>query len=86
MPGVHRSYFRKRRTTTLVAPWRHKMPDRDDDNEPQGEETPEGAAEYIASMTDQLAKLARRNGLETLSYILEMARLAADRDNEGEDG
>jgi hypothetical protein len=52
----------------------------------RGEETPEGAAEYIASMTDQLAKLARRNGLETLSYILEMARLAADRDNEGEDG
>jgi len=62
------------------------MPDRDDDNEPQGEKTPEGAAEYIASMTDQLAKLARRNGLETLSYILETARLAADRDNEGEDG
>jgi hypothetical protein len=57
-----------------------------DSREPQGEETPEGAAEYIASMTDQLAKLARRNGLETLSYILEMARLAADRDNEGEDG
>jgi hypothetical protein len=62
------------------------MPDRDDDNEPQGEETPERAAEYIASMMDQLAKLAKRNGLETLSYLLEMARLAADQDNDGKDG
>ena len=47
---------------------------------PTSEETPDKAAQYIASMTHELAELARRNGLETLSQILEMARLEADRD------
>jgi len=37
-----------------------------------------GAAKYIASLAEELAELARRNGLETLSYILEMARIEAD--------
>jgi glutamate synthase domain-containing protein 2 len=44
---------------------------------PTREETPDQAAQYIASMTQELAELARRNGLETLSRILEMARLEA---------
>ena len=44
---------------------------------PTSEETPDKAAQYIASMTQELAELARRNGLETLSRILEMARLEA---------
>jgi glutamate synthase domain-containing protein 2 len=44
---------------------------------PTSEETPDKASQYIASMTQELAELARRNGLETLSHILEMARLEA---------
>jgi glutamate synthase domain-containing protein 2 len=46
---------------------------------PASEETPEQAAHYIASLTQELAALARRNGLETLSKILDMARLEADQ-------
>jgi hypothetical protein len=45
---------------------------------PASEETPDKAAHYIASMTQELADLARRNGLDALSQILEMARLEAD--------
>ena len=36
-------------------------------------------AQYIASLTQELAQIARRNGLDTLSHILEMARLEADQ-------
>ncbi|HEV3161140.1 MAG: hypothetical protein WBG18_11390 [Xanthobacteraceae bacterium] len=43
------------------------------------EETPDQAAQYIASLTQELAEIARRNGLDTLSQILEMARLEADQ-------
>ena len=39
--------------------------------------TPDQAAQYIASLTQELAQIARRNGLDTLSHILEMARLEA---------
>jgi len=42
---------------------------------PASEETPDQAAHYIASLTQELAEIARRNGLDTLSHILEMARL-----------
>lgn len=55
------------------------MPDRDDENGPNGYETPDSAAQYIATLTHELAQLARRNGLDALSYILEMARLEADQ-------
>ncbi len=55
------------------------MPDQDDKNGPNGHETPDSAAQYIATLTQELAQLARRNGLDTLSYILEMARLEADQ-------
>jgi hypothetical protein len=37
-----------------------------------------GAAEYIADMTRDLATLARRNGLDTLAYLLDIARLEAE--------
>jgi len=37
------------------------------------------AASYIAAMADELARLAKRNGLDPLAYILEMARLEADQ-------
>ena len=46
---------------------------------PTSEETPDRAAQYIASIVQELAELARRNGLEPLSQILEMARLEADQ-------
>lgn len=54
------------------------MSDRNDIGGLNGGETPDSAAHYIATLTQELAQLARRNGLETLSYILEMARLEAD--------
>jgi glutamate synthase domain-containing protein 2 len=41
--------------------------------------TPDSAANYIAALTQELAQLARRNGLDTLGYILEMARLEAEQ-------
>jgi hypothetical protein len=36
------------------------------------------AATYIAQMTNELALIAQRHGLDTLCYILEMARLEAE--------
>jgi hypothetical protein len=36
------------------------------------------AASYIASMTEELATIAKRHGLDTLGYLLEMARLEAE--------
>jgi hypothetical protein len=54
------------------------MPHRDDTDGPNGEETPDSAAHYIAAIAGELAKIARRNGLDTLGTILEMARLEAD--------
>ena len=46
---------------------------------PASEEAPDQAAQYIASLTQELAEIARRNGFDTLSHILEMARLEADQ-------
>jgi hypothetical protein len=37
-----------------------------------------GAASYIAEMARDLATLARRNGLDTLGYLLDIARLEAE--------
>jgi hypothetical protein len=37
-----------------------------------------GAAHYIASLAEDLARLAKRHDLEALAYILDMARLEAD--------
>jgi hypothetical protein len=37
-----------------------------------------GAAQYIASLTQELAELAKSHELEALAYILDMARLEAD--------
>ncbi|MBI4274995.1 MAG: hypothetical protein HY659_09890 [Rhizobiales bacterium] len=53
-------------------------------NARQQEET----AAYIAGMTGELATLAQSNGLDTLAYILDMARLEAENaidTNEGTD-
>jgi len=38
---------------------------------------PGAFAAYVASLSEELARLARANGLTTLAYILDMARLEA---------
>lgn len=38
---------------------------------------PVSVADYVADMAGELAALARANGLATLAYILDMARLEA---------
>jgi hypothetical protein len=40
--------------------------------------SPASVALYIGTMADELGQLARANGLDALSYILDMARLEAD--------
>lgn len=35
-------------------------------------------ASYVASISADLAAMARRNGLDTLGYLLEMVRLEAE--------
>jgi hypothetical protein len=60
------------------------MTDKDEPDRTEGHETPDSAAVYIASLAEQLAELARRNGLQTLSYILEMARIEADQKDDKE--
>ena len=37
-----------------------------------------GTAAYVAAMTADLAAMARRHNLETLGYLLDMARLEAE--------
>jgi len=39
---------------------------------------PEAAA-YIASLTEELARMGKRHDLDSLAFILEMARLEADQ-------
>jgi hypothetical protein len=38
-----------------------------------------GTALYIASMTNELARLAKSHHLDMLAYLLDMARLEADQ-------
>ena len=38
-----------------------------------------GAAHYIAALTDELARIAKRHGLNSLGCLLDMARLEADQ-------
>ena len=42
-----------------------------------------GAAAYVAAMTADLAAMARRHNLETLGYLLDMARLEAENTAQG---
>lgn len=39
---------------------------------------PTDAASYIATMSNDLAAMARRHGLDTLGYLLDMVRLEAE--------
>lgn len=47
------------------------MPAREDDGRA-------AVARYVATMSADLAVMARRNGLNTLEYLLEMVRLEAE--------
>jgi hypothetical protein len=38
------------------------------------------AARYVASMAGDLAQIAQQHGLDTLGYILEMAKLEAENE------
>lgn len=51
------------------------MSDRANINEPNGRSA---VASYVATMSADLASLARRTGLDTLGYLLEMVRLEAE--------
>jgi hypothetical protein len=55
------------------------MPNSDDTDSPDGGETPDSVARYIASLAADLSKIAKRNGLDVLSQLLEMAALEADQ-------
>lgn len=44
---------------------------------PEKTSDPKAFAAYVAAITAELSRLARDNGLTTLAYILEMARLEA---------
>lgn len=47
--------------------------------EPRQEQSGQTAvASYVASISNDLATLSRRNGLDTLGYLLEMVRLEAE--------
>jgi hypothetical protein len=42
-------------------------------------ESPTAAAVYIRTLAEELAQIAKRHHLESLRYILDMARLEADQ-------
>ncbi len=66
---------RQRCDTLVSAAISNGRPDVTDDDP---ERTPvREAADYIASLTEELATLAARNRLEILSYLLEMACMEA---------
>jgi len=46
--------------------------------EPAGDGGPGEAAAFVAENVVELALLARRHGLETLAFLLDMAKLEAD--------
>ncbi|RDV01801.1 hypothetical protein [Undibacter mobilis] len=49
------------------------MPETGEENGSQS-----SVAHYVATLSNDLAVLARRNGLDTLGYLLEMVRLEAE--------
>jgi hypothetical protein len=60
------------------------MREPEEDGEANMANTPGNVAVYIASMADELAQLAKRNGLDPLAYILDMARMEADQASKGD--
>jgi len=51
------------------------MPETMESNEPGGRSA---VASYVATLSADLAGMARRTGLDTLGYLLEMVRLEAE--------
>ncbi len=43
-----------------------------------GSGDPDNVASYVATLSADLAMMARRHGLDTLGYLLDMARLEAE--------
>lgn len=58
---------------------------RKDEAVPEGE-TPTDAAAYIAELSASLSAVARRHHLDTLGYILDMARMEAEALTRAQDG
>lgn len=58
-----------------IRPGASEMSERTNINEPNGRSA---VASYVATMSADLASLARRTGLDTLGYLLEMVRLEAE--------
>jgi hypothetical protein len=52
-------------------------------DEPNVVGSPDTVALCIGSIAQELGQLAKANGLDTLSYILDMARLEADEVSKG---
>ena len=50
------------------------------------QQTPNQAAAYIAELSASLSSMARRHRLDTLGYILDMARLEAEMLTHGPSG
>jgi len=59
----------------MVREWRNKAPP---EEEPPGDGGPVEAACYIAEAVPQLVLMARRHHLDTLAFLLDMAKLEAD--------
>ena len=57
---------------------RRKKTMADPHDEPNGQTA---VASYVASLSNDLASMARRSGLDTLGYLLEMVRLEAESVN-----
>jgi hypothetical protein len=62
------------------------VPDFGNDGETGTVGYPAEVALYIGALSGELGQLARANGLETLGYILDMARMEANEVSKGHDG
>lgn len=52
-----------------------------------GETRPEEVAAYIAVLTAEMVRLARKHNLQALSYLLDLARMeAVERSDKGPNG
>ena len=51
----------------------------DSEQQQRAPDSPGAAALYIGAFAEELARLAKNHHLETLAYLLDMARLEADQ-------
>ena len=66
-------YFHFKTSNAVVSRRKKTMAEHHD--QPTGQTA---VASYIASMSNDLAAMSRRTGLDTLGYLLEMVRLEAE--------